>query len=264
MKKLFNYFRNVSLLLICAMLISFVRFDSAESIANKKNLVTVQKVPNIQGAWKLVSTNGVKEPNDVVSIFSPSFTAYSTGAAETGEFIAAGGGFYNFDNDKYNIEMAFSTQDSSLVGTILSYDYELEGDTFTTIENGKVSVWQKIDNAGTDLNGNWRMLGRPNSEGVLEQRRPVADRVTIKILSGTRFQWAAINTGTKQFMGTGAGTYTIENGTYTEKITVFSRNKDRVGAVLPFNYRIQDGDWYHSGNNSSGEPMAEVWAKYER
>ena len=226
--------------------------------------VAVADTPNIQGAWKLVTSNGQAVEDEVVHIFSPSFTAFSIGAAETGEFIGAGGGFYNFDNGKFNVEVAFSTQDSTLVGTTLSYDYSLEGNNFTTTHDGVSDVYQKIDDSVTDLTGNWRMLGRPNADGVLEQRRPVADRVTIKILSGTRFQWAAINTGTKQFLGTGAGTYTIDNGTYTEHITVFSRNNDRVGAVLPFNYKIQEGDWYHSGNNSSGEPMAEVWARYER
>jgi hypothetical protein len=34
-------------------------------------------------------------------------------------------------------------------------------------------------------------------------------RKTIKILSGRRFQWAAIDPGQKQFSGTGGGTYDL-------------------------------------------------------
>jgi len=262
MKNLLNYFNVLSIIIFGSLLMSCG--GSNNESTNETQDMAIVEAPNIQGAWKLITSNGEVVDEDVVVIASPSFTTFSIGAAGTGEFIGAGGGFYNFENGKFNVEVAFSTQDSSLVGTTLSYDYTLDGNTFISIYEGIEDVYQKIDDGVTDLTGNWRMLGRPNAEGVLEQRRPVADRVTIKILSGTRFQWAAINTGTKQFLGTGAGTYTIEDGVYTEHITVFSRNNDRVGAVLPFNYRIQDGDWYHSGNNSSGEPMTEVWARYER
>jgi hypothetical protein len=262
MKRLVNFSTIISLLFVSAMLFS-CGGDNDSSTAESEELLETE-TPNIQGAWKLISSNGQAIEDEVVVIVSPSFTAFSIGAAGTGEFLGAGGGFYNFDNNSFNVEVAFSTQDSTLVGTTLSYQYSLDGNTFTTMYDGITDIYEKIDDSVTDLTGNWRMLGRPNADGVLEQRRPVADRVTIKILSGTRFQWAAINTGTKQFLGTGAGTYTIENGTYTEHITAFSRNNERVGAVLPFSYRIQDGDWYHSGNSSSGEPMAEVWARYEK
>ncbi|MFC2185879.1 membrane or secreted protein [Fulvivirgaceae bacterium LMO-SS25] len=264
MKRLLNYSKILSLFFASALLFSCGETSTESTTEVEETTEEVADAPNIQGAWKLQSTNGVAEENEVVAIVSPSFTAFSVGAAETGAFIAAGGGFYNFDNGKLNVEVAFDTEDSTMVGTTIAYDYSLDGNTFTTMHDGNTYVYSKIDDSVTDLTGNWRMLGRPNADGVLEERRPVGDRVTIKILSGTRFQWAAINTGTKQFLGTGAGTYTIEDSTYTEHITVFSRNNDRVGAVLPFNYRIQDGDWYHSGNNSSGEPMAEVWARYER
>ena len=53
----------------------------------------------------------------------------------------------------------------------------------------------------------------------------------MKILSGTRFQWIAYHIGTKVFSGSGGGTYTSEQGKYTETIDFFSRDNDRVGAV---------------------------------
>lgn len=61
--------------------------------------------------------------------------------------------------------------------------------------------------------------------------RPGA-RKTIKILSGTRFQWAAINSETGEFFGTGGGNYTFKDGKYTENIEYFSRDASRVGASL--------------------------------
>ena len=83
----------------------------------------------------------------------------------------------------------------------------------------------------------------------------------MKILTPTRFQWIAYNTETKQFMGTGGGTYTAVDGKYTENIQFFSRDKTRVGMSLGFNFDVQEEDWHHSGNNSKGEPMYEIWAK---
>ncbi len=85
----------------------------------------------------------------------------------------------------------------------------------------------------------------------------------MKILSGTRFQWIAFNVATKQFMGTGGGTYTTVDGKYTENIEFFSRDNSRVGTSLEFNYELKDGDWQHSGKNSRGEPLFEVWTTRE-
>nr|WP_299343463.1 hypothetical protein [Allomuricauda sp.] len=83
----------------------------------------------------------------------------------------------------------------------------------------------------------------------------------MKILSGTRFQWIAYNTETKEFMGTGGGTYTTENGKYVENIGFFSRDDSRVGASLSFDFELKDGDWHHSGKSSKGNPIYEIWSK---
>lgn len=97
-------------------------------------------------------------------------------------------------------------------------------------------------------------------EGELTERMPGARR-TMKILSGTKFQWIAYNVETKEFFGTGGGTYTSVDGKYTENIEFFSRDNSRVGASLQFDFAIEDGKWRHSGLSSKGEPLDEVWTK---
>ena len=97
----------------------------------------------------------------------------------------------------------------------------------------------------------------------IEKRTPGA-RKTMKILSGTRFQWIAYNNETKEFFGTGGGTYTTTDGKYTETIEFFSRDNSRVGAKLEFNYALEDGQWRHSGKSSKGDPMDEVWSQREK
>ena len=85
-------------------------------------------------------------------------------------------------------------------------------------------------------------------------------RKTFKVCSGTRFQWAAYNVETKQFSGTGGGTYTFKDGKYTENIKFFSRDNSRVGMSLEFDFELNEGKWHHKGYSSKGDPMHEVWS----
>ena len=82
----------------------------------------------------------------------------------------------------------------------------------------------------------------------------------MKLLSGTRFQWIAYDTETKQFKGTGGGTYTTIDGKYTEMIEFFSKDDTKVGATLPFNYSLEKGKWHHSGKSSKGASIYEIWS----
>jgi hypothetical protein len=90
---------------------------------------------------------------------------------------------------------------------------------------------------------------------------PRRDRKTLKLLSSMRFQWMAINPATKEFFGTGGGTYTFVNGKYTEHIEFFSRDSSRVGASLTFDGSLKDDVWNHSGTSSRGEPLNEMWSR---
>ena len=99
------------------------------------------------------------------------------------------------------------------------------------------------------------------SDGETHLKDTKRPRKTMKILSGTRFQWIAYNTETKQFLGTGGGTYTSINGEYTENIEFFSRDNFKVRLSLKFNYELIDGKWHHSGLSSKGDPIHEIWSE---
>ena len=123
---------------------------------------------------------------------------------------------------------------------------------FTRIDAGKPG----------ELSGAWLITGRM-VDGNIQKRTPGA-RKTMKILSGTRFQWIAYNNETKEFFGTGGGTYTTQGGKYTETIEFFSRDNSRVGAKLEFEFSMIDDDWRHSGKSSKGDPIDEIWSKREK
>jgi hypothetical protein len=119
---------------------------------------------------------------------------------------------------------------------------------------------KRLDNGSAALAGIWRITSRMQ-DGKVTPIHQTGARQTYKILSGTRFQWAAINPETKEFSGTGGGTYTFSNGKYTENIDFFSRDSSRVGASLSFEGKLENGEWHHSGLSSKGDKIYEIWSR---
>jgi len=226
----------------------------------------VNQTTSLNGAWRLVKTsdNQRKAPDVVKIIADNSFTFADYNQKEK-RFVGAGGGLFKQDKSTCTQTLEYFTPDSSRVGTKITYTYSVKGNTLqlvTKVNNQSVTeTWERIDN-GTEapLFGAWRIRERETQPGQMSvmQRGP---RKTIKWLSGSRFQWAAINTQTKQFFGTGGGTYTLQNGKYTEQIEFFSRNADRVGAQVTFDYEVKNGDWHHRGLSTSGDKIYEIWAR---
>ncbi len=217
---------------------------------------------DMEGAWKLTHEDG-KEVNDrvVVKIYQDGYFAFISKEAETNKFLAAGGGEYFLDNG-YSEVYDFYTADSTLVGKEVTFTgyHRYDGLVLQELEGGTEKTWRRISTNKNDLSGNWVITGRQRN-GELQRSTP-GPRRTIKILSGDRFQWAAFNSDTGEFYGSGGGTYSAENGKYTENIEFFSRDDSRVGAELQFDYKIEDNEWHHSGKSSKGEPLFEIWTPY--
>jgi hypothetical protein len=126
---------------------------------------------------------------------------------------------------------------------------------------GSEMKFKRIDNGKPGkLEGPWLMSARIREEKK-QSRDTSKPRKTMKILSGTRFQWIAYNTETKKFMGTGGGTYTTKDGKYSENIEFFSRDNSKAGLSLKFDYELLDGKWHHKGFSSKGDPIHEIWSK---
>ena len=213
---------------------------------------------NIIGAWEGFSTSEKGEKLRSVVIFSEGYQVLTVYNAETGKFVHSNGGTWKLEGDTMTEKIEFHTDNSERVGVEVSFKVDIT-DTTIEIVGGDLKL-NRIDN-GTPgkLQGAWLMSGRIR-DGKTQLRDTDRPRKTMKILSGTRFQWIAYNTETKQFMGTGGGTYTTINGEYTENIEFFSRDDSRVGASLKFNYDLVDGKWHHKGFSSKGNPIHEIWS----
>ena len=222
---------------------------------------TFSSAQDLEGSWKAVSING--EPTDIegFKIYQDGYFSWGFRKADTNEFVSAGGGKYSLEND-LSETYDFYTPDPQRVGETRNYEVSLSGDELRLKEEGgDVEVWRRISDTENDLSGNWVITGRQR-DGKLSRSTPGARR-TIKILGGDRFQWVAFNSDTGEFFGSGGGTYSAENGKYTENIDFFSRDASRVGASLSFDYELKDGEWHHSGKSSKGEPMYEIWSPYK-
>ena len=213
---------------------------------------------NIIGAWENYSTseNGDKLRN--VVIFADGYQVLTTYDASNGKFIHTNGGTWKLEGNIMTEGVEFHTDDPDVIGTEVSFEVSITDDTIQIV--GDDRVFKRIDDgAPGDLQGAWLMSGRVRN-GETRLRDINRPRKTMKILSGTRFQWIAYNVETKQFMGTGGGTYTTVDGKYTENIEFFSRDDSRAGVSLEFNYEMIDGKWHHTGFSSKGDPMHEIWS----
>jgi hypothetical protein len=207
----------------------------------------------ISGAWRLQD-----QGSEHVVIFSGGYFMHSQFDKAGKTFQNARGGTYKLENNQIKTQVEFDSEDKDMVGQAVTYPYSFEGQTLVIDIDGTKTPWEKIDAQAAPLAGVWRSAGHME-DGKITYNTP-GPRKTYKVLSGTRFQWAQMNTDTKEFLGTGGGTYTFENGKYTENIEFFSRDNGKVGVSLPFDDKVEKDEWHHTGLNSKGEKIYEVWA----
>ncbi len=221
-----------------------------------------QRSDALAGAWHTQQGD-----TQQTAVFVDGYLSHSVFDVKNKKFISTRGGTYTVGNGQLTVTWQYDTKKAAdakpndvWVGTSSTFDINI-GEKLTTDLSGNSITWDRIDANEGPMAGVWRITGRKEGDDI--SRMPLRDRRTLKILSGTRFQWVAINIKTGEFSGTGGGAYTFENGKYTENIEFFSRDNDRVGASLSFDGEINNGSWHHSGLSSTGNPIYEIWDKME-
>lgn len=213
----------------------------------------------LKGAW-VNDASGVS----TVRIYTDGF--FSVSVYQATKFIKTFGGSYRMEKDVIIETIEFDTEAPERVGKQIQSKLRLnEEGSELQLSRGTESVkYVRLDDGSPGkLAGAWLITGRFN-DNQMSKITPGARR-TMKILSGSRFQWIAYNVETKEFFGTGGGTYTSEQGKYTENIDFFSRDQSRVGMSLGFDFSItDDGGWRHRGKSSKGEPIDEIWTQREK
>ena len=163
-----------------------------------------------------------------------------------GAFVLSRGGYYT--KTANGIDLAFE------------FNSNYERDSLTSTSFTLNNPWNKISQANQELEGKWLMAGRVKAEG--EQRRNfTGSRKTLKFLLDGYFQWTAFDIESMRFIRSGGGTYSAQNREYIETLDYFSQDNRKVGKVLPFEFLLNEDDWYHKGLNSKGKAMHEIWRR---
>jgi hypothetical protein len=219
--------------------------------------VSLQSIAGtLKGAWEMIPENSSSNQR-VVMIATQNYLSISV--FEKNLYIRSYGGTYEINDSGLTLTLEFNDKHPENVGTKVVYKYSRTGDSFT-IENQAKTTWKRIDNGSEALSGNWRITAREGQDGNMNEMKRGA-RKTLKICSETRFQWIAINPETKEFSGTGGGTYLLKDGKYVETLEFFSRDNNRVGASLSFDAKLDGNKWQHSGKSSKGDKVNEIWEK---
>lgn len=230
----------------------FLSFSS-DSTAGKAEL---------EGAWRQTVASAEGEVANIL-LFSGRYFSLTAHLAENGAFLSTKGGSWRLDGETLKVLYEFDTADSARVGTSEVWNISLKDSRLVLEGEGlDPAPWKALDaGVSTALSGPWLFSGRERDGQVTRRDTTNQPRKTMKILTGSRFQWIAYNTETKQFFGTGGGSYTAVEGVYTEHIEFFSRDNSRVGAQLRFEFEVDGKDWHHRGKSSAGEPMYEIWSR---
>ena len=234
--------RSLAVVLLLASILGFINPGSS--------------IPPLNGAWSVTNNNTTTS-----LLISDGYCMITTYDKAGKQFIDTWGGSFTVTNNQVILKVEFNSNDKTQVGKTQTYSYLIQNNTLTTDGNGERIEWNRIDDGKSELAGNWRITKR--KQGDKMDDIPLKPRRTLKLLTGSRFQWAAINIETGEFSGTGGGAYTFADGKYTEYIEFFSRDNTRVGASLSFDGRVENENWIHSGLSSAGAPIYEIWSRFK-
>ena len=218
-------------------------------------ITKAQSAAALTGSWQ--SQEG---DTKTVLLFQDNY--FTQSVFTTNEFVMTFGGPYSVENNAIKINVEFNSANEEEVGKQLTSNFSINGNSLQLTLNNKAATLQRTGDGSAPLDGIWQITGRMQ-EGKVVPVNHTGSRKTLKMLTGGRFQWFAIDPATKTFSGTGGGTYSFTDGKYTENIELFSRDNNRVGASLSFDGKLENGDWHHSGLSSAGADIYEVWGRVE-
>jgi hypothetical protein len=216
-----------------------------------------------QGKESLIGAWEVKDQKQTRLVtYVPGFFSVAIYNVADKQFVGSYGGKIVVGDGELTEKIEYDTQTPGNVGTERKVKFKAEKKDLTLTGATEGKFTRVDDGTPGKLAGAWLITGRFRDNEI--KRSTPGARRTMKILSGTRFQWIAYNVDTKEFFGTGGGTYTTVDGKYTENIEFFSRDATRVGASLTFDFSTPEGEWRHQGKSSKGDPLDEIWSQREK
>jgi hypothetical protein len=214
-------------------------------------LKTIKSQQPLEGAFQQSRDDG----SQMLILLKDGYFMLTSYSVEGRHFHYSWGGPFEVNGNTLKVLVDYNTYQPESVGQEVESQLTInkQGLDFNN------SLFKRVDDGHGGLAGYWRIAKREQN-GTM-QEMPLQPRRTIKLLTSSRFQWAAINTETGAFFGTGGGTYSFSSGKYTENIEFFSRDSSRVGSSLTFEDNLEDSLWDHRGKSSKGEAIHEIWSR---
>jgi len=217
-------------------------------------LISLGQQASIKGAWGLENSFG----QTVLLITDQVFSLTQYNFVEK-KFISSEGGTWRKEGNSIFLAYDWSSKDTAKVGMEIKISCAVSKDE---LNFGLMDLkLKKLDHGKPGaLQGEWIISGNYTNDVVSKRSSPFYPRRTMKILTGNYFQWIAFNVKTKEFFGTGGGTYTTSvDRKYVETIDFFTKAASSIGKSVEFTYSFQEGDWRHKGQKSTGGPLDECW-----
>lgn len=242
--------------IVLSLTISGVSISLILLLSSLSSPIVAEK--DLVGAWAYGS-----DDNRTVMICTDKVFAVANYDLAGKRFISSYGGTWKLDEGYLLKTIEWDSRDSAQVGKETKQQIKIEQGKLVIKETSE--SWSQLDDGRPGaLKGAWIITGNYVDDKVTKRASPFYPRRTMKLLSGKYFQWIAYNVATKNFVNAGGGTYTTENGKYTEHIEFFTKTPESIGKTLVFDYSIENGDWRHRGQKSTGGSMDECWTPREK
>ncbi len=214
---------------------------------------TTGNAAGLNGAWRSAS-----DVNRMLLVADGYFVQSKFDASRR-EFEGTFGGPFTLMSGRVRGKIEFDSVDPSEVGSDFSRPLAHEGDRLVIGEGGDQETWTRLDSGKSAVAGTWHLTSRV-ADGKMSDV-PASPRRMLKVVSGNRYQWITFERATGSVAGTGGGTYTYQDGNYTEIIEFFSGDAARVGVKLPFTAELKDEKWHHRGKSSAGDTLYQIWSR---
>jgi len=228
-------------------------------------LLVAQSVDShsLEGTWKLTKAkwgdmeNHKVPEREIYKIFTTDhfFFVYY----DNEKFSGAGGGTYVANNNTFTETLAYYSWDSTAVGTQQTFTWTLDGNTLhqeglikgaDQYDNYVIDeYYEKVENGISQTKTN-PLLGvwlYKDGEGDTADYRTANNIKSYKVITPQFFYIAFIDKDTGAFDGAGFGTYTYDNGKYSETIKAFSFDPSAVGKTFHFDIEAQPDQFLQIG-----------------
>jgi len=207
------------------------------------------------------------------------------------KLLGTGGGTYALEAPLYteNIKF-FYPSGSSELGQSIPFNIELKNDQWRHTGYSKIiefngetgepvvadsaiidELWQRVETKSEDdsngkLIGTWNLISYKEPFDLIWRKYP--DFVGyIKVITSTHFAWTKYNREGDEIIAIGGGTYSINNGHYTETINYHYPPRPEVIEInAEFDWKLENHTWYHFGEIEDGNQIdfvREIWTRYD-